>query len=410
LQDAVDAETRERLDRAYERFRGSSEKVILGNLLGRRASSPRDAAIVFLAWKRGPASEGALAHWLSGNAGPVAPEVVQRLLHAYGNPRLTLSDYAYLLRIHPLEIWAAGELARQPDLPQAKLLARSNGAAQLASKWLFEARNRRAQDLRLKIRFEQDAFVEMTKSWKRLGFPFERLVPSYATAIGSSGDRPSALAELVGIIASGGVSLPVLRFDRIRFAAGTPYDTELEAAPAAERRLMDPAIARVLRGAIREVVRSGTAARAEGAFRLADGSVVPLGGKTGSGDNRFSTFAHGGQRLSRRAVNRTATFVFYIGDRYFGVLTAFVPGLESGRYAFTSALPVAILRLLAPAINNRLAAAPPAAIPRPVLAQASIVAPPRPIERRRRPSDLPAIPVRTSSRQAGSPSRDLYQD
>jgi len=42
--------------------------------------------------------------------------------------------------------------------------------------------------------------------------------------------------------------------------------------------------------------------------------------------------------------------VFYIGDRYFGVLTAYVGGDKAGDYVFTSALPVATLKLLAPAI------------------------------------------------------------
>ena len=55
--------------------------------------------------------------------------------------------------------------------------------------------------------------------------------------------------------------------------------------------------------------------------------------------------------ISTRVVNRTATFVFYIGERYFGVLLAYVPGEEAGHYRFTSALPVAILRLLAPQLN-----------------------------------------------------------
>ena len=40
---------------------------------------------------------------------------------------------------------------------------------------------------------------EIQRAWQKLGYPFEALTPSYATAIGASGDRPSALAELMGI-------------------------------------------------------------------------------------------------------------------------------------------------------------------------------------------------------------------
>jgi hypothetical protein len=78
------------------------------------------------------------------------------------------------------------------------------------------------------------------------------------------------------------------------------------------------------------------------------------GGKTGSGDNRFQTFNRYGAVTSSRATNRTATFVFYIGDRYFGVITAYVQGREAENYRFTSALPVTLLKLLAPTIIERL--------------------------------------------------------
>jgi hypothetical protein len=47
-------------------------------------------------------------------------------------------------------------------------------------------------------------------------------------------------------------------------------------------------------------------------------------------------------------VNRAATFVFFVGDRFFGVITAIVPGKEAARYSFTSTLPVHLLGKLAP--------------------------------------------------------------
>ncbi len=113
-----------------------------------------------------------------------------------------------------------------------------------------------------------------------------------------------------------------------------------------------------LRHVLAEVVERGTARRLAGAFSEPDGTPVIAGGKTGSGDNRFKTFNRRGGLTSSRAVNRTATFAFYVGDRYFGVITAFVPGEEAQGYTFTSALPVSILRLLAPAIDARLQESP----------------------------------------------------
>lgn len=247
---------------------------------------------------------------------------------------------------------------REPDVSWSNLFDRSNEARRVASAWLFKTRNRRAQDLRLRIRIEKDAFARMTPHWQRLGFSFERLVPSYATAIGNSSDRPAALAELMGIIVNDGRRHPTLSRRKLHFARGTPYETVFEPLPSLGEQVMEPAVARALRAMLADVVMEGTARRMRGAFVWPDGTPVVVGGKTGSGDNRFETFNRYGGMLSSRVLNRTATFVFYIGERYFGVLTAFVPSREADKYGFTSALPVTVLKLLAPAINARLASAP----------------------------------------------------
>ncbi len=54
------------------------------------------------------------------------------------------------------------------------LMEQSADARRVASEWLFRTRNRHAQDLRLRTRFERDAFARMTPYWRRLGFPFQR--------------------------------------------------------------------------------------------------------------------------------------------------------------------------------------------------------------------------------------------
>ena len=43
--------------------------------------------------------------------------------------------------------------------------------------------------------------------WQKVGYPFDHLVPSLATALGSSGDRPAALSELMGIILNDAVQM-----------------------------------------------------------------------------------------------------------------------------------------------------------------------------------------------------------
>ncbi len=58
-------------------------------------------------------------------------------------------------------------------------------------------------------------------------------------------------------------------------------------------------------------------------------------------------------------VNRTATFVFYLGDRYFGTLTALVPGEQAGQFVFTSSLATQILKTLLPKLQPHLYPQPP---------------------------------------------------
>mgnify|MGYP005811878623 CR=1 FL=1 len=353
LTEIADAEAIGALASAYREYRGLSGREVEARLLGKPAQDLRRLTILFFAWHRGEGEE-ALGRWLASRVGPVAPRQVHALAQAYGNPQLSLADFGFLLGRHPLEVWCAGELASTPGLSWTGLRARSAEAIRVASAWLFKTANRRAQDLRLRIRIEQDAFARMAPSWRRLGFPFEELVPSLATAIGSSSDRPDALAELMGIILNDGVRLPTVAVQRLRFAVGTPYETVCEPAPEPAARVMSATVARALRPVLAGVTTRGTARRLAGAFVDAAGAAIEVGGKTGSGDNRYKTFAQGGAVTSARPVSRTAVFAFYVGDRYFGVITASVTGREAGTFHFTSTLPVAVLKLLAPAIQDRI--------------------------------------------------------
>ncbi|NLT65829.1 MAG: glycosyl transferase family 51 [Acidobacteria bacterium] len=350
LHEIADEESKIFLSRAYRSFKDRSQKEIIAELLGNKAASDRHLAILFYAWHRG-ADESGLHSWLQDHLGDVTPAQVARLAKAYGNPRLNLADYGYLLGIHPLNVWCAAEMAKDPSIEWSRLWEASIEARQVSSSWLFKTRNRKAQDLRLRIRIEQDAFLRMTPHWKRLGFPFDRLVPSLATAIGSSGDRPESLAQLVGIFLNDGMLRPVIRMAELRFAAGTPYETAMAPADTPGKRVMPQAVARAILPVLAKVVEGGTAIRLAGAYKVGDKKLV-VGGKTGSGDNRFNAVGRGGGVIASRAVDRTAAFVFYIGDRYFGVITVFVPGAESEGYGFTSSLPVAILKLLAPEIEK----------------------------------------------------------
>jgi membrane peptidoglycan carboxypeptidase len=177
------------------------------------------------------------------------------------------------------------------------------------------------------------------------------MVPSLASAIGSSGDRPDALAELMGVIVNNGIKQPTIDVRDVHFAKGTPYQTDMSAGHAKPQRVLAPEIAATVRNALTDVVEEGTGKRFVAAYHGPNGAPLVLGGKTGTGDNRFDSFSAGGGLIGSRVIDRTATFVFFLGNRFFGTITAYVPGKDAERFHFTSALAVQILKTLSPQIQ-----------------------------------------------------------
>jgi hypothetical protein len=165
----------------------------------------------------------------------------------------------------------------------------------------------------------------------------------------------------MGILVNDGVRLPVVSLTELRFAVDTPYETWFTRTAPKGERLLPPEVTRIVRRALGLVVESGTAARLAGVLKDDAGQPIAIGGKTGTGDHRYQRFGRGGQLLESRVVNRTATFVFYLGDRYFGTLTALVPGPQAAQYEFTSSLTAQMLKTLLPSLRPMLFPPAPAA-------------------------------------------------
>ncbi len=267
-----------------------------------------------------------------------------------GPSRFSLRDRGYLAGIHPLELWLVQYLQDHPHATLPEVTAASARARQEVYTWLFDSRSPFQQNLRIRILLEEDAFDKILQDWRRQGYPFGRLVPSDGTAIGSSGDRPDALASLMGIIVNNGVRLPTVDLKRLQFAAGTPYETDMVAAPQPQQ-VLAPEVARTVQRALSSVVSEGTAKAVNGVYRTPSGSLLPVGGKTGTGDNRYDRFGRGGRLISQRVVDRTATFVFYLGNRFYGTITGYVPGAAAAQYHFSSALAVHLLKALQPQLE-----------------------------------------------------------
>jgi membrane peptidoglycan carboxypeptidase len=285
---------------------------------------------------------------------PLSEKRLDDLYYAYGPGKFDLPDQGFVARVHPLDLWLVGYLLQNPDAKFKDAVAASRFERQEVYSWLFKSRHKSARDSRIRTMLEIEAFLDIHQRWQRLGYPFDHLVPSLATAIGSSGDRPAALAELIGIIQNDGIRLPVLRIDSLHFAADTPYETKLTNNPELGKRVLQSEVATAMREALSQVVDAGTARRVSGSFKTLDGTTLAMGGKTGTGDNRIESFGSGGRIIASKAINRTATFVFYIGDNHYGTLTAYVPGRTAESFKFTSALPVQVLKGMAPILNRYL--------------------------------------------------------
>jgi membrane peptidoglycan carboxypeptidase len=347
----ADKEGSEFLGRFHSLYRKRSPDEALDLLASRtRPLAPR-LAVVFRTTRPDAGLARFSAFMRSHMPGASLDEAtLSRLFIQYAPDRFPLNDLGYIARIHPLELWLVAWLQTHPGATRHEVLDASAAQRQESYGWLFKARQA-AQNTRIRIGLEEEAFHRITESWRRLGYPFESLVPSLATAIGSSADRPAALAELMGIIVNDGVRQPTVRIPRLHFAAGTPFEAVIGLGPLDGKPVLKPEICRTLRKALTDVVQNGTARRIAGSFKDSAGQPIPMGGKTGTGDHRLDRYGPGGQLIESRAVNRTATFVFFIGDRFFGTMTAFVHGPDAEHYRFTSALPVQLLKALAPALQ-----------------------------------------------------------
>lgn len=350
LQRFADQEGQVFLRRFYAIYRGKTPQAVLTLLTQRVRTHPARLATVYRSVypNHDLATFSAFLRTQSGLRG-LADDDLEDLYDKYSPTHFDLHDRGYIARLHPLELWLAEYLVQHPQASLKDAVAASTEVRQAVYRWLFKSTRTQAQNTRIQTLLEVEAFDEVHQFWQRLGYPFATFTPSYASAIGASADRPAALAELVGILLNDGVHVPRARFDTLHFAAGTPYEARLERPVSAGERLLPAEVAAAARSALLQVVEAGTARRLRGVYQTADRQPLPVGGKTGTGDHR----------RGERVVSRAATFAFFLGERFFGVMTAYVTGPEAARYHFTSALPVQVLKGLEPTLRPLLGLSPP---------------------------------------------------
>jgi len=338
-----DGEGRELIEHFYQKYADADSGPVLETMT-------RGRSVIQLAWAyRSVTPEAGLAEF--GAFFRLSDARIAALYDGSDPIGLSISDRARLAGMDPLELWLAAYLYRHPGALEQDVLDASASVRQEIYGELVPPARPAAPNRRIGSIAETEAFREIHRAWRRLGYPFGTLVPSYATAIGSSADRPDDLTELVGILLNDGIRYPVQRVEELHFAAGTPYETVLRRSAPRGERVLSSEIAAVVRAAMVAGVTRGTARRAFGAVRAAAGSPLLIGAKTGTGDNRLRVVGRDGL-VRYRVIDRTATVVFFIGDHFYGTITAFVSGAVADRYDFTSSLPLQILTMLGPTLEE----------------------------------------------------------
>ena len=335
------------LNHFYKDLQGKNKQQIFAFMLQRAGVSAPHLAVIFRSLEP-TGSIQQFRQFLASHGSTPDEKKILELYENYGSDRMNLSDRGYVAHVHPLELWLGAYLVAHPNARRSEIIDASADTRQEAYGWLFKSKREHQQNVRIRIITEEDAFADLLQEWKKQGWPFDRLVPSLATAIGSSGDRPDALATLMGIILNDGVRLPTTNIEQLQFGGGTPYETDLGYAARHGQRLYPHELIEVVRSALQGVVQSGTAARLQGTYFNKDGSPLPVGGKTGTSNNNYERFGAGARLISSEPRDRTATFVFFLGGNFYGTVTAFVRGPKSADFHFTSALVVQLLKALAP--------------------------------------------------------------
>lgn len=332
------------LRRFWQKYKDSNAEQRLQLYIASSRQTPERLAVAYL-YINPNSTLAQFSQLMQQQFGASGKDNWPKLYDKYQPDAFNLPDRAYLSRSHPLELWLLAYLQQTPDASLQDALADSSAKRQEVYQWLFKTRFRSARDNRIRNMLEIEAFWDLHQRWQRLGYPFDYLVPSLATALGSSGDRPAALAELIGIIINNGKRVPSIRIDKLEFATGTPYQTYFERPLPQAQQVMEPEVAAAVRTVLQQVATDGTARRLQPAYANAK---LAIGGKTGTGDNRLVQLNARGQHVSSKALNRTATFAFYLGYQHFGVLTAYVPDADAEQFSFTSALPLQVMNSMAP--------------------------------------------------------------
>ncbi len=163
----ADQEGRVFLSRFYRKYVVRAPNDALETLVRNIYPSPVRVAVVY----RSVRPDGSLEQFTDFLRRHVRPPLSQEravaaLYEKYALGKFSLADRGYLARVHPLELWLVCYLQQHPKATFSEVVNASADERQQAYVWLFRTRHRRAQDRRIRVLVEEDAFKEITLAWR----------------------------------------------------------------------------------------------------------------------------------------------------------------------------------------------------------------------------------------------------
>lgn len=210
---------------------------------------------------------------------------------------LSLNDREHL-SVRAMHLRVAALRSEKPDIGyDAARLATRNDRIENYS-WLMRDKNFAAQNLRIGIMLDKEAWKVVEKFWQTMGYPYE-LPATLANVLGVGGDNTQSLTSMNAIVANNGMSVQNTSLSRLSFAPhdGNPYRTVVDIGENFKPvRVLDAEVAQhVLHTAEGNVYsENGTGKRLREAFKLSDGTTGTTRGKTGTAADASTADTRGG--------------------------------------------------------------------------------------------------------------------
>ncbi|PKO59224.1 MAG: hypothetical protein CVU23_14310, partial [Betaproteobacteria bacterium HGW-Betaproteobacteria-17] len=179
----VDQEGRVFTNRFYQRHKSLTPAQMAENLYTRIGPNPRRFSAVFRYLEpqaKLDAYVDALRTHVPTSAS-LSQEALKSLYQTHAPEAYSLTDRGYIAQIHPLELWVVKTLRAAPGSDLKTLYESGTGVRLEVYEWLFKTSRKNAQDIRIQSFLEVEAFESLLADWKRLGYPFDNITPSYAT-------------------------------------------------------------------------------------------------------------------------------------------------------------------------------------------------------------------------------------